>query len=281
MDRAGLADLLRSRRLRLAPADVGLPPGVRRRTPGLRRDEVAALAAISTDYYTRLEQQRGPSPSAAVVAALARALRMTDDERDHLFHLADHQPPDRVVRDHHISPGMLHVLDRLADSPAFVVGDLGELLVQNDLSIAVTGDLAGLRGRERSVAWRWFTDPRSRSRYPEQDWTTHSRTHVADLRATHGRRGADPDVASLVADLLEASPEFAGLWAQHEVAVRRADAKRIIHPEVGLLDLLCETLVSGVNGQTLVVLFPRPGTDAREKLELLRVIGTQDLSVSR
>jgi transcriptional regulator with XRE-family HTH domain len=280
MDREGLADLLRSRRMRLSPADVGLPPGARRRTPGLRRDEVAALAAISTDYYTRLEQQRGPHPSTAVLTALARALRLTDDERDHLFHLAGQAPPLRHVSAGHISPGMLHVLDRLADSPAFVVNDIGEFLVQNPMSIALSGDVVGRTGRDRNFTWRWFTDPAIRQRFPEPDWPTHSRTHVADLRATYGRRGSDPDVAALVADLRAASPEFEALWAEHEVAVRRSDAKRMIHPEVGLLDLLCEVLISGVDGQTLVVLFPRPGTDARERLELLRVIGTQDLSVS-
>jgi transcriptional regulator with XRE-family HTH domain len=281
MDRAGLADLLRSRRERLTPADVGLPEGPRRRTPGLRRDEVATLAAISADYYTRLEQQRGPHPSPAVLAALARALRMTDDERDHLFRLGGQPPPARDVVSSHVSPGMLHVLDRLTDTPAFVVGDLGETIVQNPMSVAVSGDGLAYRGRDRSFTWRWFTDPSTRDRFPEEDWPIHSRTHVADVRATYGRRGGDPDVAAFIADLLAASREFAELWARHEVAVRRADAKRIIHPEVGLLDLLCEVLVSGVNGQTLVVLFPRPGTDAREKLDLLRVIGTQDLATSR
>jgi transcriptional regulator with XRE-family HTH domain len=280
VDRVALADLLRTRRSRLTPADVGLPPGARRRTPGLRRDEVASLAAISTDYYTRLEQQRGPQPSIAVLSALARALRLTDDERDHLFYVAGHTPPPRHVSAAHVSPGMQHVLDRLTDSPAFVVGDLGETIVQNPMSIAVSGDGLAYRGRERSFTWRWFTDPSTRLRFPEEDWPIHSRTHVADLRATHGRRGSDPDVGSFVSDLLDASEEFATLWRDHDVAVRRADAKRIIHPEVGLLDLLCETLVSGINGQTLVVLFPRPGTDAREKLDLLRVIGTQDLSAT-
>jgi transcriptional regulator with XRE-family HTH domain len=281
MDRAALADLLRSRRERLAPPDVGLPSGSRRRTPGLRRDEVAGLAAISSDYYTRLEQQRGPHPSPAVLAALARALRLTDDERDHLFHLAGQPPPVRQAVSTHVSPGMLHVLDRLTDSPAFVVGDLGETVVQNAMSIAVSGDGLAYRGRDRSFTWRWFTSREARQRFPVEDWPIHSRTHVADLRATYGRRGSDPEVASFVTDLLETSAEFASLWRAHEVAVRRADSKRIIHPEVGLLDLLCETLISGVNGQTLVVLFPRPGTDAREKLDLLRVIGTQQMASSR
>jgi transcriptional regulator with XRE-family HTH domain len=281
MDRAALADLLRTRRARLLPADVGLPPGVRRRTPGLRRDEVASLAAISSDYYTRLEQERGPHPSPAVLAAIARALRMTDDERDHLFYLAGQTPPVRQMTSAHVSPGMLHLLDRLTDSPAFVVNDLEEVLVQNAMSVALSGDQSGRSGRDRNYTWRWFTHPDARVQFPEEDWPIHSRTHVADLRATYGRRGSDDDVASLVTDLLAASSEFATLWAEHDVAVRRADAKRIVHAEVGLLDLLCEKLVSGVNGQILVVLFPRPGTDARAKLDLLRVIGTQDLSAAR
>jgi hypothetical protein len=257
---------------------VGLPPGTRRRIPGLRRDEVAALAAISTDYYTRLEQRRGPHPSTGVLAALARALRLTDDERDHLFHLAGQSPPVRTVTSSHVSPGLLHILDRLGDTPAFIVNDLDEVVVQNPMSIAVSGDHLSLPPAQRNFTRAWFTRPAVRERFPREDWPTHSRTHVADLRATHGRRGDDPDVAGLVAELLIASTEFATLWAEHEVAVRRSDAKRIIHPEVGLLDLLCEKLVGGVDEHRLVVLYARPGTDAREKLDLLRVIGTQQFS---
>lgn len=279
MNRAGLADLLRSRRSRLAPADVGLPSGIRRRTPGLRRAEVASLAAISTDYYARLEQQRGPHPSPAVLAALARALRMSDDERDHLFHLAGLTPPWRNVVSPRVAPGMLHVLDRLTDTPAHVVSDIGDVLVQNALSIALSGHRAGHAGRERNVPWLWFTAAEARSRYPVEDWETHSRAHVAQLRAAYGRRGSDPDVLALVSDLLAASTEFTERWARHEAAVG-ADTKRIIHPEIGLLDLTSETLVNAASGQVLVVLLPRPGTDAREKLDLLRVIGTPNLTAS-
>ena len=277
MDRAALAELLRSRRERLNPTDVGLPRGQRRRTPGLRRDEVAALAAISTDYYTRLEQQRGPNPSIAVLDALARALRLTEDERDHLFHLAGQPAPTRHSTGAHVSAGVLYLLDRLVDTPAFVIDDLGTLLVQNQMSKLLSGDQMSLSGRARNHTWRWFTDIEARARIPESDWPQHSRTHAADLRATVGRRGDEPDVTEFVRDLLAASREFAELWAEHDVAVRRADAKRMIHPEVGLLDLLCEHLTSDVDGSTLVVLHPRPGTDCRDKLELLAVIGTQDL----
>ncbi|GAB2461128.1 helix-turn-helix transcriptional regulator [Jatrophihabitans fulvus] len=277
MDRTALADLLRSRRERLTPADVGLPPGQRRRTPGLRRDEVASLAAISTDYYTRLEQRRGPHPSPPVLAAIARALRLTDDERDHLFHLAGHPAPERHSVGGHVSPAVLYLLDRLVDTPAFVIDDIGTTLMQNRMSQLLSGDRTVGTMRERNHFWRWFTEPASRANVPEDDWPEHSRTHVADLRATAGRRGDDPDVRGLVDDLLVASDEFGALWAEHEVAVRRAMTKRLQHPEVGVLQFLCEHLTSEVDGSTLVLLQPRPGTDCREKLQLLAVIGTQDL----
>ncbi len=281
MDRAGLADFLRRRRERLVPADVGLPAGTRRRTPGLRRDEVSSLAGMSTDYYTRLEQGRGPHPSVPLLSSLARALRLTEDERDHLFHLAGQAPPPRrAASDSHVSPGMLHVLSRLSDTPAFVVSDLGDMLVQNPLSIALSGDYAARSGLARNGTWLWFTEPGRREAFPREDWEQHSRTHVADLRATAARRGSDADVVALVSALRAASGEFAALWDEHEVAVRRADSKRILHPQVGLVDLLCEVLTGVVDGHTLVVLYPRPGTDAREKLDLLRVIGTQDLTTT-
>ena len=254
-------------------SDVGLPDGARRRTPGLRRDEVAALAAMSTDYYTRLEQGRGPHPSPSLLQSLARALRLTSDERDHLFHLAGQVPPPRALATN-LSAGLLYLLDRLTDTPAFVVSDLGETLVQNPMARALMGEHAG-----DNFTVSWFLDPDARGRFPREDWATHSRTHVADLRATYGRRRGDADVEDVVARLLAGSTEFAELWQQHEVAVRRADRKRIAHPEVGVVELLCEVVTSEVGGQMLVVLYPEAGTPARAQLDLLRVIGTQDLTV--
>ena len=277
MDRAELADFLRSRRERLQPSDVGLPPGMRRRSVGLRREEVAQLAGMSTDYYARLEQTRGPNPSVEILASLARALRLTDDERDHLFHLADQAPPARLATGH-VSPGMLALLDRLADTPAFVVSDLGETLVQNAMAVAVFGEQTHWTGRDRFASWRWFTNPGAQPRFPDEDAEQHASNHVADLRATHGRRHGDEDVESLVADLLAASPEFTERWERHDVRVRRGDRKRILHPEVGLLDLLCESMLSDVSGHRVVILFARPGSEAQDQLALLRVIGTQDLT---
>ncbi|MGY4101044.1 helix-turn-helix transcriptional regulator [Nocardia sp. R16R-3T] len=278
MDRPELADFLRRRREQLTPGDVGLPPGVRRRTPGLRRDEVALLAGMSTDYYTRLEQSRGPRPSTQVLASLARALRFGNDERDHLYHLCDHAPPGRDSADKHVGPGIMHVLAKLDDTAATVITDLGEVLVQNRMHTLLLGDHTNRRGWDRFYAWRWFTDPRSRSIFPEDDWERLGRNHVADLRATTARRSGDPDVTEYVSRLRAASTEFEQLWHEHAVAVRASDMKRILHPEIGAIDTVCEILLTPNAAQRLLVYMPRPGTDAAEKLELLRVIGTQRLS---
>ena len=277
MDRSELADFLRRRREHLTPDDVGLPLRSRRRTPGLRRDEVSALADMSTDYYTRLEQGRGPHPSIPVLTGLARALRLTTDECDHLFLLAGQAPPSgRRGAATHIQPGVLHVLDQLTGAAAFVTTDLSEVLVQNPLAKSLLGDASARPGRE-SATWAWFTDVSTRSRFPAEDWAQHSRTYVNDLRATAALRAGDADVEGLVSRLRAASGEFEALWAEHTVAVRRNDSKRVIHPEVGLVDLLCEVMTTA-DHQRLVVLHPRPETDAREKLELLSVIGTQNLN---
>lgn len=278
MDRSELADFLRRHRELLTPADVGLPPGVRRRTPGLRRDEVALLTGMSTDYYTRLEQARGPRPSTQVLAALARALRLSADERDHLFHLCGHPSPDRGLRDKHVGPGLLHMLDKLDDVPAAVITDLGEVLVQNRMHSLLAGDHGTRRGLDRFYSWRWFTDPSARTLFPESNWARMSRSHVADLRATAARRADDAEVTGFISELRRNSTEFEELWNEHEVAVRISDTKQFLHPEIGLIDTICETLLTPNAAQRLLVYLPRPGTDAAEKMALLRVIGTQLLS---
>ncbi|MFI6868121.1 helix-turn-helix transcriptional regulator [Nocardia sp. NPDC050406] len=276
MDRDELADFLRRRRSVLQPSEVGLPPGARRRTPGLRRDEVALLAGVSTDYYTRMEQARGPRPSTQVLAALARALRLTDGERDHLYHLCGHEPPRNG--DPHVGPGLLHVLAKLDDTPACVISDLGEVLVQNRMHILLAGDFSARRGLDRCVPWLWFTAVEERHRFPADNWDELSHHHVVSLRATAARRCGDADVTDLVRRLRERSPEFERLWNEHEVGAGTGYAKRMIHPEVGLLELVCEPLLTPSAARHLLVYYPKPGTDAQEKLDLLRVIGTQVLS---
>ncbi|NEB75620.1 helix-turn-helix domain-containing protein [Streptomyces sp. SID14478] len=275
MDRIELADFLRRARTRLAPSDVGLATGARRRTPGLRREEVAQLAGMSTDYYTRLEQRRGSHPSRQMLTALARALRLTADERDHLFHLAGEEPPRPGASCGHVRPGLLLILDRLHDVPAQVISDWGEVLAQNTMAVALSGDCTG-----ENMIRRYFTESAVRSLIPAEDYEKHGRAHVAGLRAVVAARPDDPGPAALVAELLGSSEEFAALWALHEVAVRRASTKRFVHPVVGVLDLDCEVLLSDDGGQRLVVHSARPGTDTYERLELLRVIGLQDFTPS-
>ncbi len=274
IDRAGLADFLRRRRELLRPADVGLPDGSRRRTPGLRREEVGQLAGMSADYYSRLEQRRGAHPSEPIVASLARALRLDLDERDHLYHLAGLTPPGRRAG-RHISPALLALLDRLTDVPIVISTDLDEVLWQNSLADAVLGQRESGAGRPSNITWRWFTVPETRTIFPEEDWAGHGAAHVADLRATYSRRAGDVDVAELLRDLIAGSEEFRTLWARHEVAVRRFARKNVLHPEVGLLELTCEVLFTPEEDLRVRAFLPVEGTDAAEKLELVRVIGTQ------
>jgi transcriptional regulator with XRE-family HTH domain len=275
-DRDGLADFLRRRRELLHPGDVGLPDGARRRTPGLRREEVAQLAGMSTDYYSRLEQSRGANPSEPIIAGLARALRCDLDERDHLYHLAGFTPPLRRAG-RHISPGLIGLVERLVDIPVFIVTDLDEVLWQNALADAVIGRYPGT-GLARNLTWLWFTDPAIRQIFPAEDWDAHSAAHVADLRGTYSRRMGDRDVIELVDALVERSAEFRALWELHEVAVRRLPRKRFLHPEIGELDLTCETLLTPAADLRVRAFLPLEGTDAREKLDLLRVIGTQSFA---
>jgi hypothetical protein len=228
---------------------------------------------MSTDYYSRLEQSRGANPSEPIIASLARALRCDLDERDHLYHLAGLTPPLRRAG-RHINPGLIGLVDRLSDIPVCICTDLEEVLWQNHLADVVLGPRGG-EGLERNLTWLWFTEPKTRRLFPEQDWDAHSASHVADLRATQARRSGDRDVAELVDALLEHSQEFRDLWELHRVAVCRLASKRVLHPEVGSLDLTCEVLLTPEADLRVRAFVPIEGTDAREKLDLLRVIGTQ------
>ncbi|MER5944169.1 helix-turn-helix transcriptional regulator [Streptomyces sp. NPDC001928] len=236
---------------------------------------------LSVDYYTRLEQARGPRPSRQMLTALARALRLTADERDHLFHLADEEPPRRETASTHVPPGLMLILDRLHDTPAQVVTDCGEVLAQNAMARALTLDVMSRPRRERNLVRRYFLDPQARSLFPEEDRDEHARAAVANLRAVAAARPDDPEPAALVAELRAASEEFAGLWDEHEVALRHRATKRFLHPLVGLLDLDCEVMLSHEHHQLLVIHSARPGTEAYERLQLLRVVGLQDMSPSK
>lgn len=274
-----LAAFLKSRRDRVRPADVGLPVGPRRRVPGLRREEVAQLAGLSADYYTELERGRGAQPSAQTLSALARALRLGGDQRDHLFHLADRPLPESAhgVGARHVQPALLGLLDRLATTPAQVITDLHETLVQNELAVALLGRAPEPRGPASGFAYRWFTDPASRAVYPAEDHAHHSRVFVADLQAVAARRSRDSEVAGMTAALRRRSEEFAVLWDTHDVGLRRSDHKRIVHPTLGVIELDCHSLFSEDGRQRLLWFTAPPGTEGAAQLELLGVIGTQDM----
>jgi len=278
VDRDQLAEFLRRRRDALQPEDVGLARGPRRRAPGLRREEVAQLATMSTDYLNRLEQGRGPQPSTQMLSALARALRLDTAERDHLFRLAGHAAPDRVGSTSHVSPGMLRILDRLSDTPAQVIDELGETLLQTGPAKALLGDLSGLTGLSRMVVYRWFTEPGSRDVYARADHEERERTFVAELRGAYTRLGEASRAGQAVRELLATSPEFARRWAEHEVAEKHPSTKRFMHPEVGELTLDCQTLLDTETGQRLLVFTATPGTPDAEKLALLSVIGMQTMA---
>lgn len=268
MDQGQLADFLRTRREALTPAEVGLPAGTRRRTSGLRREEVAALAMISTDYYSRMEQQRAPQPSAEVVASLARALRLSLDERDHLFRLAGHNAPARMGGGH-VSPAMMRILDRLQDTPAQVMSALGETLVQTPPARALMGDETKYEGFARSVAYRWFTDEAARQVYPPDDHATVGQSFVANARVAYARDGAGSRAAQIVDDLLCRSAEFAELWKRHDVASGNDRTKRIAHPTLGVLEVQCQILYDMEQLHALLVFTAEPGSPSHAKLAAL------------
>lgn len=276
-DRAALAEYLRVRREATRPEDVGLPRGARRRTGGLRREEVAALSHMSADYYARIEQNRGPQPSAQMITAIAQGLHLSLDERDHLFRLAGHNPPQRGADSEHISPGLLRIFDRLQDTPAEIITELGETLRQTPPAVALTGDTASLSGPERSIGFRWFSDPGFRDLYVQEDHEYLSRLFASGLRGLVAQRGPGSRAARYAELLLERSEEFRRLWERHEVDLQPDQVKRFVHPEVGVLELNCQRLLDPDQSHALLVYTAAPGTESHEKLRLLTVIGAQRL----
>lgn len=273
MDSEALSEFLRHRREMLSPGDVGLVAGPRRRTQGLRREEVAQLAGMSTDYYTRLEQQRAPQPSVLITTALARALHLTLDERDHLFALIGHNAPARFDTSDHVSPTLMRVLDRLHDCAAFVHTDLIETLAMNPLAVSLLGDQTRHTGLARSGFYRWFMDPAERQRYPEETYESHGRAHAARLRASLSAGSDTARAARILAALQDQSVEFARIWRLQEVAQRYEDCRTIVHPELGRIDVDSQVLYTENRAQALVVLTTRPGTASDAKLERLSAIG--------
>ncbi|MEV7075795.1 helix-turn-helix transcriptional regulator [Streptomyces sp. NPDC093990] len=270
-----LGDFLRARRAALRPADVGLVAGGRRRTPGLRRSEVALLANISVDYYERLEQSRNAHPSQAMLASLAGALRLSVDERDHLYRLASHAPPRGGGAGRYVDPAMMFLLDALTTVPAQVMDGLSTMLAQNRLSQALFGSWAVGDARAGNVTWRWFTDPASRSLNVAEEHEQIGRDYAADLRSAVARFGRDAAADSLVADLLQASDEFTRYWDEMAVKPLRSTRKRLVHPHAGPLDVQCDVVLGSATGHRMVIFRPQPGSGTAEHFEFLQVLGEQ------
>jgi transcriptional regulator with XRE-family HTH domain len=269
---------LRHWRDRVAPAKVGVAEGRRRRATGLRREEVAELAGISVDYLTRLEQGRATSPSAQVVEALARALRLNDAERDLLFRLAGHITPGLDLVSSRITPGVQRLLDRLANTPVAVYDATWTLITANGPYDALMGETTSWRGIERNSIWRHLIGPGNRAVHTPEERADQQARLVADLRLTAARYPADPRLKRLIRELAAQSPRFVELWAgnlePHQDPGRR---KTIDHPDVGHITLECDTLVAAADDLRIMIFTAEPGTDDAERLTLATVLGTQSL----
>jgi len=272
-----LGQALRGWRDRIAPAALGLPAGGRRRSPGLRREELAMLTGVSADYLTRLEQGRAVNPSAQVLASLARVLQLSTPERDYLFQLAGQAAPvaGRMVT--HLTPGVQRLMRRLDEFPVSVYDLAGTILAWNDTWAALLGDPSGWRGHDRNITWRYFTGQRSRfARDPAQD-EAFELTSVGQLRAVAARYPQDEGVRSLVAELLAVSPRFAELWSAGGVADWRGERKAIHHPEVGVVEVDCDVYLVQGTDLRVIVYTAEPGSEAAQQLALIRVLGLQSL----
>lgn len=284
MDRPELARVLVRARTALTPQDVGLPAGNRRRVAGLRREEVAQLAGVSVDYVVRLEQGRGPQPSTQVLTALARALRLDDDARDELFHLAGSPPPLPGRVDEHVRPSVQRLLDRLADLPTMVLSARGDIVAWNAMAAALLGDWSAVPRRQRNIIWQRFLgtpDPRmSRVAMSPEEHAETAAQSVASLRATAARYPDDPSVRSLVSELRRDSPAFDELWRAGATGTWRMARKTIEHPSLGPITLDCDSLHVLDCDQKVIVYSAEPGSPEAEALALLRVLGTQQMTPS-
>lgn len=264
---------------RVTPELAGLPEGNRRRASGLRREELAALAGISTDYLTRLEQGRATSPSAQVVEALARALRIADRDRDLLFRLAGLAAPGLDLVPTRITPSVQRLLDRLVTTPVAVFDATNTLITANAPYDALMGDVSAMKGIERNTVWRHLVGPGSRARHTDAEQAAFEVQLVADLRMTASRYPADRSLRRLIATLAAQSPRFVELWTTDLPADLNGTSKRktIDHPTVGAIDLDCDALLVAGDDLRIIIYTAEPGTADAERLALATVLGTQAL----
>ena len=251
----------------MSPREAGLPEVGRRRTPGLRRQEVAQLAGMSVDYYIRLEQGRGPHPSRQVLSALARALMLTADQRDYAFRLAGEAPPVLRGPSREITPGIRHLLDSMPDTPAYVVDAAYNILAWNPLAMHFTGNLAGYAD-PNMIRWTFQRSPTDVI-WTDADFLRFTRATVADLRAGYARYPGDQRIEALVTEMLALSPLFAAMWAEHEVEERGPMMKRVVHPQAGPLEFECQVLHIADTGQRLIAYCAAPGSATAEAFRRL------------
>jgi transcriptional regulator with XRE-family HTH domain len=273
-----LGAFLRARRARLRPGDVGLPSGTgTRRTPGLRREEIAALAGLSIDYYIRLEQGKETNPGGSILDGLARALRLNEEEHAHLYALANNAAgriarsssrASRVVR-----PGIRQLLETVRPCPAYVLTRTSDLLAANPEALTLFVGLTDWPpGRRNTIRYTFF-HPAARELFT--DWDHSAETTAAHLRSLAADTPGDPDVSALIAELLDGSAEFSRLWQRHDVRQRRGEAKPFRHPQVGEFTLTYEALYLA-NGQRMTVYQAKPGTRDHDALTLLSMIASGD-----
>ncbi|MFE7031783.1 helix-turn-helix transcriptional regulator [Streptomyces sp. NPDC057621] len=270
-----LGGALQAWRNRVTPDQAGLPGGGRRRTPGLRREELSQLAGISADYIIRLEQGRARNPSPQIIESLARALRLENGEREHLFRLAGLAVPGPGTVPRHITPGVHRILDRLDSTPVAVYDATWTQLLANPLYTALIGAWSG---PDLNAAWRAFVTSTTRVRQTPESNGALQRLLAADLRRTSALYPHDAALTDLVVQLQRRSALFGELWQSGVSAEHQSSRKTIDHPTVGTLTLDCDVLHVAGNHLRIMVYTAKPGTEDAERLALLSVIGTQTLT---
>lgn len=269
-DRSEPAAFLRDRRGRIVPSDAGLPETGRRRTPGLRRQEVAQLAGMSVEYYVRLEQARGPRPSSQVLSALARALMLSADERGYLFRVAGEEPQPVRGPVREVSVAIRHLLDSLTATPAYVLDAKYDVLAWNELGTHFIGDMSTVPEAERNIIMWMFRRPDDDPNVAERSTANcMERNSVADLRVAYARYPGDPAINRMVTTLLGTSPRFARLWEEREVQERRGFHKQVEHPLVGHLEFECQVLHVPETDQRVMLYCAEPGSPSEEGMRRL------------
>jgi transcriptional regulator with XRE-family HTH domain len=268
-----LGEFLRARRARLGPADVGLPSGLGpRRTPGLRREELAAVAGLSIDYYIRLEQGKETNPSGPILDGLARALRLNEEEQSHLYALAN-QVAGRSARSSSgssmVRPGIRQLLETVRPYPAYVLSRTSDILAVNPEGLALFHGMAEWPAQRRNTIRYFYLHPAAHDLFVE--WDKAAEQTAAHLRALEADYPGDPALRALIAELRDGSPEFARLWQQHEVRHRRGERKPFRHPRVGEFTLTTEVLYLE-DGQRMTIYQAKPGTRDHDAMTLLSMV---------